>query len=213
VDARSAEFILPYRRLESAGVRQIPRIENFERARRINSAIQLIKICATLLVLACGFLELGCTSITHPQTLDFEAGEPSETEPVTAAMRVDHQTVCEGETFRLLVKVRIAGGHYIYGTNAVQGPFTPLKMKLFLSGTLEPAGDWVVPEPTVTRTGERVYISQVLLWQPLRVRLNTPTQTLSIKGELLCQACSEELCWPATEIALATSVEVVSKTK
>ena len=128
-------------------------------------------------------------------------------------MKADRDTVRAGESFEILVRVRIAGGHHIYSTNALNGPFTPTTLDLILPAELEPAGQWVTPKPTTTKTGDRIYTDSNLFRRSLRVRLNSPPGLLSIKGELRCQACTEELCWPPGKIGVSTTVAVVSKTK
>ena len=135
----------------------------------------------------------------------------SRTEPVTAAMKADRDTVRAGESFEVLLRVRIAAGHHIYSTNAIAGPFLPTTLDLILPADLEPVGKWVAPRPKTTKTGEQKYSDSILFRRALNVRLNTPPGLLSIKGELRCQACNEELCWPPAKIGVSTSVAVVSK--
>ena len=156
---------------------------------------------------------LGCAGIARSDSLAFPVAEPSRIEPVTAAMKVDRETVRAGESFEVLVRVRIAAGHHIYSSNTLGGPFTPTTLDLILPADLEPVGKWGAPRPTTTKTGERIYSDSILFRRSLKVRLNTPPGPLSIKGELRYQACNEELCWPPGKIGVSTSVAVVSKTK
>ena len=156
---------------------------------------------------------LGCAGMTRSEGLLFPVPEPSRSDPVTAAMKADPDTVRAGQRFEVLVRVRIAAGHHIYSTAAVDGPFTPTRLDLMLPVELETAGKWVAPRPAITKTGERIYTDSILFRRSLKVRLNTPSGPLSIIGELRCQACTEELCWPPGKIAVSTTVAVVSKTK
>jgi len=156
---------------------------------------------------------LGCAGIARSDSLTFPVAEPSHTEPVTAAMNVDRETVRAGETFEVLVRVRIAAGRHIYSTKAIGGPFTPTSLDLILPGDSEPVGKWVAPRPTTTKTGDRIYSDSILFRRSLKVRLNTPPGLLSIKGELRYQACNEELCCPPGKIGVSTPVAVVSKPK
>jgi len=169
----------------------------------------------TLLLWCCSIalVHLGCAGVTRSDGLGFPAPEPSRTEPVTAAMKADRDTVHAGESFEVLVRVRIAAGHHIYSTNTIDGPFTPTTLDLILPAELEPVGKWVAPKPTTTKTGDRIYSDSILFRRSLKVRLNTLPGLLSIKGELRCQACTEELCWPPGKIGVSTTVAVVSKTK
>jgi len=155
----------------------------------------------------------GCVGNPHFRSSVFEVPEPSSAEPVTAAMKTDQPTARPGDTFDVMVCVRIAGGHHIYSTNAVAGPFTPTTLNLVVPAGLEPVGGWIVPSPATTKTGQRVYTDSLLFRRSLKVRLNTPPGVLSIKGELRYQACTEELCWPPGNIGVSASVAVVSTTK
>src|SRR5881394_2831293 len=83
---------------------------------------------------------LGCAGITRSDIVIFPVPEPSRTEPVTAAMKLERDIVRPGESFEVLVRVRIAAGHHIYSTNAIHGPFTPTKLDLILPADLEPVG-------------------------------------------------------------------------
>ena len=126
-------------------------------------------------------------------------------------MMFDRTNVLAGKFVEILVHVRIAGGYHIYGTGSVAGPFQPTTLTLDLPQELKPAGDWIVPQPTVTRSGEKIYTDSLLFRRRLQVRLNAPKKLLSIKGEVQFQACEEELCRPPVKVALSASVAVVSK--
>jgi hypothetical protein len=47
--------------------------------------------------------------------------------------------------------------------------------------------------------GESVYRDSAVFQRPFKVRLNAAAKRLSIKGELLCQACDQDLCFPGAE--------------
>lgn len=153
----------------------------------------------------------GCGTVPKSDAAIPTAPEPSRVEPVTAAIGLDRPSVPAGKSFEIVVQVRIAGGYHIYGTGSVAGPFLPTTLTLELPEELKPAGDWIVPHPTVTRSGEKIYTDSLLFRRRVQVRLNAPEKMLSIKGELQFQACEEELCRPPAKIALSASVAVVSK--
>jgi hypothetical protein len=113
----------------------------------------------------------------------------------------------------LVVRVRIASGYHIYSTKASEGPFSHTSLTFILPDELVFAGDWVVPPPTITQAGESVYRDSILFRRPVKVGLNAGPKQLSIKGELLCQACNQDLCFPARKLPISASVAVVSKTK
>jgi hypothetical protein len=64
--------------------------------------------------LGLGLLAAGCVNVTRSNPPALIVSEPSRAEPVTSAMQAARPAVSAGETFRLLVRLRIAGGHYIY---------------------------------------------------------------------------------------------------
>lgn len=123
-------------------------------------------------------------------------------------MKAQPATVQPGEIFEIIVQVRIAGGYHIYSTNAAQGPFTPTTLNLLLPQALTPAGEWVVSTTPITSGDATVYTGSVSFRRLLKVRLNTAEQPLSLKGELLCQACTAELCWPPAKLELSTALSV-----
>jgi DsbC/DsbD-like thiol-disulfide interchange protein len=120
-------------------------------------------------------------------------------------------TVNPGDTFQLAVRVRIASGYHIYSTKAPEGPFSQTSLTFTLPDELTFSGDWVVPPPIITQTGESVYRESVLFYRTIKVQLNAAPKQLSIKGELLCQACNPDLCFPARKLPISASVTVVSK--
>jgi len=206
-------FPFPYARRDSSRVRLLTPLVAREklpsmRLRWPRGRTGLLLWCCSIALAG-----LGCAGVTRSDGLSFPAPEPSGTEPVTAAMKADRDTVRAGESFEILVRVRIAGGHHIYSTNALNGPFTPTTLDLILPAELKPVGKWVAPKPTTTKTGNLIYSESILFRRSLKVLLNTPPGLLSIKGALRCQACTEELCWPPGKIGVSTTVAVVSKTK
>ena len=163
-----------------------------------------------LWLLGCGWVDLAAQ--TRVDVSEITVEKPSQTKPVTATMKVAEQEVRAGERVEVIVRVRIAGGHYIYSTNEVGGPFSPTVLTLTLPQELERVGELVAPEPS-RKGGHFVYTNSVVFRQMVKVRLNTEAKTVSIKGELLCQACTEELCWPPRKTRLETTVSVLPKAK
>jgi len=141
---------------------------------------------------------------------DFTASKPSSGRPVVAGMQSAPPEATPGGTFEILVRVEIAGAHHLYASNVVGQPFLPVALDLILPDGVEASGDWIGPEPTRRRNGEFIYTDSVLFRRTLKVRVNVPAGSLSIKGELHYQTCTEELCWPPRTIQLSSSVSVYS---
>ena len=166
---------------------------------------------ALLCLLGVAVAASGCATILKSNATLPAVAEPTRVEPVTAAMGFDPPRVRAGETLEVLVRVCIAGGFHIYGTGSVAGPFAPTTLKLNLPRELQPAGDWIVPRPNFTSSGESGYTDSVLFRRRVKVKLNALEQLLSIKGEFSFQACDEESCRPPAKIALSASLPVVSR--
>ena len=166
---------------------------------------------ALLLLVGVAFAVHGCATVANSGSAPPQAPAPSQVEPVTAAMEFDRPIAVPGQALDLLVQVRIAGGHHIYGIKPMPGPFLPTALSLDLPVELEPVGAWAVPRPIIKKGGERIYRDSILFRHRVRVSLNAPAKQVSIKGELQFQACNEELCRPPEKIALSASFAVVAK--
>jgi DsbC/DsbD-like thiol-disulfide interchange protein len=172
------------------------------------------------------FLTVGWPQRTQPQPKDSSVGppisgddnamgasdipvaDPSRAQPVTAAMAVSKKELHAGDTFELCARVRIAGGHHIYGTNATHGPFIPTALTLSLPREVESMDRWSAPKPTEAKGGDLIYTESVVFRRHLKIQPSAKPGKLKLSGELLCQPCSEELCWPPRMIPLSVSVTV-----
>jgi DsbC/DsbD-like thiol-disulfide interchange protein len=123
-------------------------------------------------------------------------------------MQVDRSGLRAGESFELLVRLRIAGEHHINPLNEAEKPFIPTTLKLTLPEGIESVGDWTAPEPGKARSGAKIYTDSVLFRRRLKILENAKQGTLSLKGELEYQACTSELCWPPKTISLLTTIVV-----
>jgi hypothetical protein len=143
----------------------------------------------------------------------FGVTKPFSFQPVVAVMEIIPAKVRKGGTGEILVRLEIAAAHRIYSTNVVGKPFVPISLKVTLPGGIESSGGWVAPVPDRTKTGELVYTDSASFRRPFRVGSNVATGPLSIKCELLYQACTDELCWPPRTITLSSPVNISSPTK
>lgn len=134
--------------------------------------------------------------------------DPSPAQPVTAAMAISKKELHAGDAFELCVRVRIAGGHHIYGTNTTRGPFIPTKLTLSLPREVESIDRWSAPKPIEAKGGDLIYTESVVFRRHLKIQPSAKPGKLKLSGELLCQPCSEELCWPPRNIPLSVSVTV-----
>jgi len=156
---------------------------------------------------------LGTIGESIPASVEIPAAEPSAHEPVTAAMKADPAPVKAGNTFQLLVRIRIADGHHIYGANPKSKTFTGTSVSLELPDGIESVADWTAPTPSVAPDGEPVYTNSVTFSRTLKLNGAAASGALSLKGELRFQVCDDQLCWPPKTIAIASTVTVQPTSK
>ena len=136
--------------------------------------------------------------------------DPSPSEPVTAVITVQPERASAGETIEAVVRIRIAGGHFIHAKDEARSPFIPLTMNMTLPDGLEPLGDWQFPAPEKGRGQSLIYRESVLLRRSLRVVSSSEPKTLTVMGELQYQVCTEEICWPKGKLKLSAPLMIQS---
>ncbi|GEM_PF-3066472 len=142
---------------------------------------------------------------------EFTLFEPSSSRPVTAVMEIIPAEIRKAGSAEVQVRLAIAGAYYIYVSNAVGKPFTPVSLTVMLPDGIEFSGGWLASAPERTKTGELVYTDSVTFRRPLRTGSNAPVGRLFIRGEVHYQACTEELCWPPQTITLSSPLNVRSQ--
>jgi protocatechuate 3,4-dioxygenase beta subunit len=157
-------------------------------------------------------LDIGAFGNVAVAETELEVPEPSRTEPVTARMQPNRQTLRAGDAFELLVRVRIVGGSHIYPLNEAEKPFVPTTLKLPLPSGVEAAGDWLAPEPSLAKGGEKIYADSVVFRRPMKVRGDAAVGALSFDGELQYQVCTAEVCWPPKTISLSAAMTIQKQT-
>jgi hypothetical protein len=141
-------------------------------------------------------------------TREFTIAEPSPHEPVTAAMKLEPSSPTPGAEAELLVYVRIARAHFVHAAKATQQVFAPVEISVSLPPELEAQGDWRYPTAEIDRSGSPVYRNSILLRRPLRVSADADAHTYVVVGEIKCQVCTDEICWPLKRIDLSTSFTI-----
>jgi Carboxypeptidase regulatory-like domain/Thiol:disulfide interchange protein DsbD, N-terminal len=154
-------------------------------------------------------LDLGVIG-NAPADVQLDAPEPSRLNRVTSAMKPSRETVLAGDTFEIRVRIRIAAGHHIYGTNVVGKPFTPTSIKLTLPDCLEPIGNWSAASASPGGQPDE-YTDSVLFTRSLKASPTAPPGPLTIKGELNYQVCNKDFCWPPEKAQLSTAVVLKEK--
>jgi Disulphide bond corrector protein DsbC len=137
--------------------------------------------------------------------------DPSPTEPVTAVMTIQPKRASVGETVEVLVRIRIAGAHFIHAKGDAGGPFVPVAVNTTLPEGVEPIGDWQVPTPEKGHGNSPVYRNSVLLRRSLKIVSSSAPETLTVIGELQYQVCTDELCWPQGKLKLSAPLMIQSQ--
>jgi N-acetylgalactosamine-6-sulfatase len=136
--------------------------------------------------------------------------DPSPSEPVMAVLTIRPARAAPGETVEALVRIRIAGAHFIHAKDDAGSPFVPLTMSATLPEGVEPVGEWQFPAPEKGRGKSLVYRDSVLLRRSLRVVSSSSPKTLTVAGELQYQVCTDELCWPKGKLKLSAPLMIQS---
>jgi Disulphide bond corrector protein DsbC len=139
---------------------------------------------------------------------DIVVADPSPSEPVTALMTIRPKCATVGETVDLLVHIRIARAHFIYSKDDAGGPFVPVAVKATLPEGVEPISDWRLPTPEKGRGNSLVYRDSVLLRRSLKVVSSSSPRSLTVRGELQYQVCTDELCWPKGKLELSAPLMI-----
>ena len=141
----------------------------------------------------------------------FSVPDPSPSEPVTAAMRIDPQGASAGDSVELLVYVRIARAHFVHAAHPTDRVFAPVEMTVALPEGITAQGEWRFPPPEHGRGDSLVYRNSMLLRRRLKVTANASLQTVVANGELSFEVCSDELCWPLRKIELSAPLTIQPK--
>jgi hypothetical protein len=143
-----------------------------------------------------------------PPDMEFPVAEPSAHEPVTVAMKADHAGMNPGETFQLVVRVRIAEGHHIYGPTPKSKTFTGTSVSLDLPAGVEAVSDWSQPAAVQAPDGELIYTNSISFSRSFKTSTAAGSGPISLKGGLHYQVCNDQLCWPPKTIPLSATLAV-----
>jgi hypothetical protein len=135
---------------------------------------------------------------------------PTGTNRVTAGATVQPSTASPGDTITLIVKVRIAPGHWIYALeNSGSGNLPSTLVTPPISAPLRSAGLWSGPESKLKEDGSRTYSGEVLFQRRFVIEPKAGEGTSKLPLTLKYQVCNEAFCWPPATISLETVLKVV----
>jgi DsbC/DsbD-like thiol-disulfide interchange protein len=123
-------------------------------------------------------------------------------------VKTDRGEVAPGETFEVLVRVRIAAGHHIYAATPKSKAFTGTRVSLVLPSGVEAVSGWSEPAAVQARDGEMVYTNSVSYSRTFKLGSATVASPILLKGKLRYQACNDQLCWPPKTIPFSATLTV-----
>lgn len=133
---------------------------------------------------------------------------PTATNRVTAAATFHPASASRGDTVTLLVRVRIAPGHYIYALDKSGTRNLPTTLDTEMSGILQPEDRWLGPEPKIKEDGSRTLSGDFLFQRRFRVMRQPAAENWKALTRLEYQVCNEALCWPPATIPLETQLKI-----
>jgi hypothetical protein len=153
-----------------------------------------------------GQADLGLNPTATPEIV---VPVPKGTNRVTAAAVFHPVTAHAGETVSLLVKARIAPGHWIYAlddsgshnlaTTVITESVRPFRL----------AEPWRSSKPKVKSDGSRIYAAEVVLQSRFQIDRAAADGMQRLPVTLRYQVCNEALCWPPATISLEPVLKVV----
>ena len=149
----------------------------------------------------------GLPSLTSMPELRVAA--PNGTNRVTAAAVFQPGTAAPGDTVDLLLKVRVAPGHWVYALAESGSRNIALTVTTPADAPFQPARAWVGPEAKVKGDGSRTYAGEVLLRGRFQVDRGAGDGVHRLPVTLAYQVCNEALCWPPATISLEPALRVI----
>ena len=180
--------------------------------RRILSSLFLWPYCLVALLGVCSSCARDATRYEDGSAAEWveTLPEPALHHPVIAGATVAPDSCRPGDRVTLCVGVRVAGGHYLHPPEEQDSHFTPVGVSVSLPPGLSAVGAWRYPEPTHTSSGASRYEGNLVFSRSLRVSRSVKSTPIRFEVVLRHQACSDELCWSPTEVALPVTIAIES---
>ena len=140
---------------------------------------------------------------------DIAVAEPKGTNRVTATAVFHPQMAAPGETTALLVKLRIAPGHWIYALNdSGSRTLVPTTVMTASEKPFRLVEAWRSSEPKVKSDGSRVYSGEVVFKSRFRIDSSAADRLQKLPITVRYQVCNEALCWPPATISLEPGLKI-----
>lgn len=138
----------------------------------------------------------------------------SELKPVRATIKASQNEAAPGDSFDVVVQVRMSRNFHIYAGNDTNSPNIPTTVNLTLPNGLKPTGEWTnSPAAVQSKDGPLIYTNAVAFHRMVKVSADAPRQTINLSVALRYQACDDNECFPPETLTLETPITIVDKTR
>jgi Thiol:disulfide interchange protein DsbD, N-terminal len=135
--------------------------------------------------------------------------EPDARHPVVATAEVTPATGHPGQSWVVIIRVKLAPAWHIYAAQGPNGSGIRTTLELRLPKAIEADGQWSYPKPISGSDGQMIYEGALEFRRKLRVRPDAAAGPISVACELGYQACNPVSCRPPTKLELVARAEVV----
>ncbi len=143
-------------------------------------------------------------------TADEAVPEPDARHPVVATAELAPATGHRGQSWVIIIRVKLAPAWHIYAAEGPNGSGIPTTLELRLPDAIEADGQWSYPKAILGSDGQMIYEGALEFRRKLRVRPDAAAGPISVACEFGYQACNPVSCHPPTKLELAAHAEVVA---
>jgi hypothetical protein len=134
---------------------------------------------------------------------------PEGTNRVTAGAIIQPAIASPGDSITVIVKVRIAPGHWIYALENSGSRNQPTAFETQHDGQpLRSVGPWRGPEPKTKSDGSRIYAGEAVFQRRFVLESPAKEATRKLPITIKYQVCNEALCWPPATISVEPVLRV-----
>jgi hypothetical protein len=147
--------------------------------------------------------------LEHEQIPEIAVAAPTGTNRVTASAIIQPNPASPGDSITVLVKLRIAPGHWIYSMDNSGSANLPTALVVPPWVPFRSVGNWRRPEPKSKEDGSKTYSGEVVFQHRFTMEPGAAEVTQKLPITISYQVCSEALCWPPATISLVPELNVV----
>lgn len=152
-------------------------------------------------------------SLVPPKRLDRTplsvSASPTHRNPVVVEAECSPNRIRPGETFELIIRIRIAPGWHISAVAGSKGPEIPTRLTVTLPEGIEPDGEWTRPKPIPGPEGSLWYAKTAEFRRRLRVPQSAAAGTLTVTCTLGYQACDAFSCREPARMEIRANAVVI----